>query len=64
MTDHDDSESIADTLKDSDAQEILDILRTVESDCLKHKRSLDQLMGLVVTHNPDLLEVLADEASK
>ena len=54
------SESIADTLKDGSREEILEVLRTVETDCLTHKRSFEQLLELIVVHSPDLLELFTE----
>lgn len=54
------SESLADILKDASREELLDALRTVEHDCLKHKDSLDNLFGLVIGHTPELLSVMAE----
>ncbi len=51
---------MADTLQDGEKEEILEVLRTVESDCLKHKQSSEQLLELIVSHNPGLLDIIAD----
>ena len=55
-----DLESIAETLKDASREELLDALRTVEGDCLKHKETLDRLFGLIIGHTPDLLSIMAE----
>ena len=52
--------SLADLLKDASREEILDALKTVELDCIKHKDSLDHLFGLIIGHTPELLSVMAE----
>ena len=51
----DDSGSIADLMQDSSVSELLDMLRTIESECQHHKKALDNLLALVKEHNPSLL---------
>lgn len=57
----DNNESLADTLKDSEKQEILDVLRTVETDCLNCKQSFERLLEVVVSNSPELLEIIANK---
>lgn len=60
----DTSQSLADVLYDATREELLDSLRTVESDCIKHKEALDRLFALIVGHTPDLLSVMAEVQEK
>jgi hypothetical protein len=54
------NESLVDTLRDASKEEILDVLQTVETDCLKHKESLDKLFALIIGHTPELLSIMAE----
>ena len=53
-------ESLADTLSDANPSELMDALRTVESECLQNKEYLNQLLAVVVEHCPRLLSIMAN----
>ena len=53
-------ESLADTLSDANPSELMDALRTVESECLQNKEYLNQLLAVVVEHCPHLLSIMAN----
>ena len=55
------TEFLADNLMDTKRDEILEVLRTVETECLKYKKSFDQLLELVRSHSPELFILLANE---